>query len=185
MTGVLETQAVGLARSGFDIWAKLHRDPPAIWLDYISSNQPWHKDQIVLRCDGPGMAVDLRVGDFLANDIVWHRRIGIQSLAAGESKTVEAQFTHTPPNGHEVGYMWRVMRGKREVELPVSFCDLRGAEYTRIFILRQEANTTSAVSVSLGKLTRRLRGWEGLKTWFKSKPAPSARPVAHFCKSSR
>lgn len=170
MTGV--TQAVGLAKSGFDIWARIHKEPPAVWLDYISLNQPWHKDQVILRCDGPGRAVNLRVGDFPAKDIVWHQRIVIQSLAAGESKTVEAQFAHTLPNGHEIGYMRRILRGGREVELPVTFCDLRGTEYTQIFILRQETNTTSAISVSLEKLTRnRPQAREVLKSWFYSKPA--------------
>jgi hypothetical protein len=47
------------------------------------------------------MVVDARVGDFLAKDITWRRRIGIQSLAAEESKPSRQGF-HTLPIGHEV-----------------------------------------------------------------------------------
>jgi hypothetical protein len=166
MTG-LETEAIGLVKSVFGfISGRSHKEPPAIWLDYISSSQPWHQDQVVLRCDGTAMAVDVRVGNFVSNDITWHRRIGIQSLAPGESKTIEAQFSYALRLGHEIGYMHRVLRGGRRVGLPVTFCDLRGNEYTRVFILRQEANATSAVSVRLGKLTKRNRTIEGLRSWF-------------------
>jgi hypothetical protein len=165
---IAETQAIGFARSGFDIWTKFRKEPPAIWLDYISSHYPWHRDQIVFRCDGPGRIVDLRVGDFSATDINWHEHIVITSLAAGETMTVESQFTHILPNGHEIGYMFRILRSGRTVEVPVSFSDLRGRRYTQSFVLRRERNTISDVSVSVGKPSkRRWPIWDALKARFR------------------
>ena len=161
MTGV-ETEVFGIIKAALSHFWRL-KEPPALWLEYISSGQPWSNDKIILRCDGPGRAIDVRVGDFIADDLAWHRRIVVPSLAAGQSESVEAQFSYNRPDHHEVGYMHRVLRNDRQVELPVTFCDLHGAEYTRIFILRQETNTSSAISVSLGKLTRRNRTLEKVK----------------------
>jgi hypothetical protein len=157
----LEAEAIGIFKGvlGY-IWKQFHKEPPGLWLEYFSSNQPWRNDEIILRCDGPGRAIDIHVGDFLADDIVWHKRIAVSSLGAGESISVEAQTAYGP---HEIGYMHRILRNDRQVELPVTFCDFHGAEYTRIFILRQETNTSSAISASLGKLSRRNRTLEKLK----------------------
>lgn len=164
----LEAEAVGIFKGllGY-IWKRFHKEPPGLWLEYISSGQPWHNDEIILRCDGPGRAVDIRVGDFLAEDIVWHRRIAVPSVGAGESVRVEAQFEY---GRYEIGYMHRVLGNGRRVELPVTFCDLHGAEFTRSFVLRQETNTSSAISVSMGRLSKRNHVLEKLKKLFRRNP---------------
>jgi hypothetical protein len=161
VVAAVEAEAVGIFRGllGY-IWKQFHKEPPGLWLEYISSGQPWHNDEIILRCDGPGRAIDIRVDDFLAEDIVWHRRIAVPSLGAGDSVRVEAQVAY---GRYEIGYMHRILRNNRQVELPVTFCDLHGTEYTRNFVLRQETNTSSAISVSLGKLSRRNRTLEKVK----------------------
>jgi hypothetical protein len=88
--------------------------------------------------------------------VAWHMPIEVQSIDPGTPEVNrEAEFQIVvSPNRLEIGYMRRVLEKSESqpLTLPVTFSDLHGTVFNRIFILRRGEGRGQPIIVRLGSL---------------------------------